>query len=57
MQGSTLQMEHLKAAWLAGILFRYGTPRDAGFAGLLGTLDDSTTGYQVLDGLVSRFAL
>ena len=57
MQGSTLQMEHLKAAWLAGILFRYGTPRDAGFAGLLGTLDDSTTGYQVLDGLMSRFAL
>lgn len=37
-------VQDIGAAWLAGILFRYGTPFDAGFPGMLGLRNDSALG-------------
>ncbi len=47
------QLQNIKVAWLAGILFRYGTRFDAGFHGMLGRRNDATTDDQILDGLVA----
>lgn len=52
---STADRQKIKIAWLAGILFRYGTPPDTEFSGVLGTRNDSVAGYDILDGLVSQY--
>ena len=53
---SNADRQKIKIAWLAGILFRYGTPPNAGFSGVLGTRNDSVSGFDILDGLVSQYA-
>lgn len=47
------QVQNIKVAWLAGILFRYGARFDAGFHGMLGRRNNATTDDQILDGLVA----
>jgi len=52
-QLSDARVQNVKVAWMAGILFRYGTRVDAGFPGMLGLRNDSCEiRIQILDGLV-----
>ncbi|KAI0426090.1 hypothetical protein F5Y09DRAFT_76636 [Xylaria sp. FL1042] len=52
-QLSDAEVQNIKVAWLAGILFRYGTRFDAGFPGMVGLLNDNNSmGTQMLDGLI-----
>ncbi len=48
-------VQDIGAAWLAGILFRYGTPFDAGFPGMLGAQERLGFGIDMLDGLVGQY--